>query len=174
MSETDSTNSSTDCTDENPLLSKAQFHEVLASKQAQGTEDYLDRDAEECASKAGLILVKDQDWLLLCDLDTPEQEDQFYRATESDFAHVVEGLKVTRSKSGKKHAYVRLFERQPLGVRLALQAQLGSDPVRGKLDLLRILNELDTEKNCLFETAEEHEKLSKFLALGFWRDWTTE
>lgn len=60
----------------------------------------------------------------------------------------------TISKSGNRHAYMRLTKALPVDERIALQAQLGSDPVREVLGTLRA-HKTETAATVLFELPDQ-------------------
>jgi hypothetical protein len=89
---------------------------------------------------------------LLMDLDTHEPIEQFRRllpkATELFGARVVEEYE-SRSGTGHLHVIIDLIDPQPAAFRIALQAALGSDPIRELLSLRRLANGIE-EPSRLF------------------------
>jgi hypothetical protein len=95
-------------------------------------------------------VVRSSPTTLLLDLDTPEAIEQFYRVLPKVAEHFgVERREEWKSKSGKQHVRVFLDAPQPLAVRLALQAALGSDGIREVLSLKRMANGCE-EPSLLF------------------------
>lgn len=87
---------------------------------------------------------------LLVDLDTPEAFAQWDRVLPKVREHFgIEKIEAWHSKSGNRHAAITLSRPQPVAVRLALQASLGSDGVREVLGLKRSENGCE-EPSALF------------------------
>lgn len=125
----------------------------------------LDRDPFEAAAKEGLAVFIGSARLLLVDLDSDEAWDHFRTQVQrlGEDGWVAEVL-VTTSKSGNRHAYCWLAEPIPdEGLRLALQAGLGSDCVRELLSCLRVLGDKDRPASVLFETEQEALKVQAWL-----------
>lgn len=88
----------------------------------------------------GFEVVKDTDTTLLLDLDTPEAYRQFLRVLPVVTEHFgVIQIQEWDSKSRNRHVRLQLAESHPVGVRLALQAALGSDGVREALSTVTML-----------------------------------
>jgi hypothetical protein len=121
---------------------------------------------ERKAEFLGLKMVKSNDKLLLCDLDSDAHMEVFNRSyaiiTESEKNKLLAGFICTTSIRGRKHAYVKL--RKPLGLveRIGLQAVLGSDAKREALSVLEWLKGYE-EPTVLFETPEEYERVMTFI-----------
>lgn len=126
---------------------------------------YLDRDAAACAADRGLKLVSDHPRLLLIDLDTPEQSDRYFGAWSSGmFSAEIWKTYTTVSQHGRTHVYCLLYQELDVGVRIAMQTLMGSDPKRTELDLLRLARSIDAASNVLFETEHYHRGVLQWLA----------
>lgn len=112
------------------------------------TPERLEYDLRKAAET--FDVVRSRPDLLLIDLDTPEAAAQFERVLPKVRDHFgVERVETWPSKSGNTHAAVTLSKGQPIWVRLALQAALGSDGVREVLGLTRVRNGCE-EPSALF------------------------
>lgn len=95
---------------------------------------------------------------LLVDLDTRAAVAQWERVlprVRECFG--IEKIARWRSKSGNEHAAITLSHPQPIAVRLALQAALGSDGVREVLGLKRMENGCE-EPSVLFRPRDARVK----------------
>lgn len=135
----------------------------------------LSKPVEEDAAERGLQVVPSDDWHLQLDIDRPyklldikddklaEVERLFYGESGMFSGESL----ITTSQHGNHHRYLRLSKPLPLPVRIALQALMGSDPVREMLSLLRAYGcteDLRTPQLVLFETDEEVGKAREFVA----------
>lgn len=111
--------------------------------------DGIIRTSEQCqewAENLGCICIEATDKQLFIDIDTPEQFDQFMKGMYVlRNQQIVGKYTATPSKSGFPHAHmvVNLMEPQTLMTRIALQAALGSDPMREALSIKRALDKED-------------------------------
>ena len=83
------------------------------------------------AKDSGFEVIYADDNTLLLDLDTEEQEKWYYdniKTFEKNFP--VEKTEEWVSKSGNKHIAITLKNPTPIELRIAMQAILGSDPIR--------------------------------------------
>lgn len=102
----------------------------------------------ENAKANGFEVVESAPNLLLIDLDTIAARKQFDRTLPVLQQHyAMSDPEFTESKSGNTHAVIRLAEPQPLHVRIAMQAALGSDGVKEALALIR--HEHGVQEPCL-------------------------
>lgn len=128
-----------------------------SSEGGNGTKDSI----WAAANALGLTAFFADDYELQLDLDQP-----YGRALESvrirqvlkDNGVTIASKLQTRSKSGNMHVYFRLATPMTCLMRIALQACLGSDPVREVLSVLRDLKNAE-ETTALFETADEAKKV---------------
>jgi hypothetical protein len=115
------------------------------------TEYALDRThAYKEAERHGLDVVEADDYTLQLDMD---RDEAFQMFIDFDLGRLISFLYVervwwTESRGGNKHVYIRLTAPRTLPERIALQASLGSDPVREFLNLMRYNN--GSEKPVLF------------------------
>lgn len=129
------------------------------SEVAQCTMD----EAIEIAAKEGLWCEFPQPDELFIDIDNAAgyinaDVVAAINKTESYPLKLNSNILYTTSKSGNRHAYIKCSN--PVGdmQRVALQAALGSDPVKEALSVLR-LNLESTAANVLFETPKGHREL---------------
>lgn len=130
------------------MLDDLTFDVVLTDR-----PDYNKSTRDELIKQAGeLAVVFPDEYQVFLDLD--QAQDQYVMEAllplfkERGFPLKVE--KVTRSKNGGKHVYLRAT--QPLGPerRLLIQAILGSDRKREALGFLRLVNN-EEYTSCFFE-----------------------
>lgn len=120
---------------------------------------------EEKAESLGLKVIVPPCNSLALDLDTDDQFavyqrnfEVFKRHSEDLVAEVFE----TASKSNHRHIYIKLKRALPMHQRLALQAALGSDPMKELLGNLR--TELgEGTPIAMFETPEAYDPALEFL-----------
>lgn len=119
-------------------------------------ESTLTKEAVELAASIaeahGFIVVRGDAWTLLLDLDTEQQRAQ-YEAVMPHFEqnYAVEEIESWPSKSGNRHTRLKLYT--PISepaMRYALQAALGSDPVKELLSIVRLRNGVP-EPSMLFK-----------------------
>jgi hypothetical protein len=128
------------------------------------------RHPTEVAKDYGLVPFESHSRLLMIDLDKSENEAVFDRNFPVLCQHMpgVVGPFKTTSKSGKKHAYIQI-PRMSIMERLALQAALGSDPMRELLGFLRAKgyrnDRAPQSPIWLFETPSEAVKVQTQLGL---------
>lgn len=150
---------------------------VLTTKdpETKGGSD-LRRDPDVVAGDLGLVVFHSRPDLLMLDVDDPDQKavvlDRLLSFNREAPLYVRDSLWTT-SKSGKGlHLYVVLSEGLREGERLALQAALGSDPVRELLSTIRHLLRVAAddpfdpklqEPSVLFETKAEAGRVTEFL-----------
>ncbi len=105
---------------------------------------------EEWAKILNCYVLKPTNKQLFIDIDTDEQFEQFKKTLHVLRNHYVchREFEIAPSKSGlpHRHVIVNLYQAQPLMVRIALQAALGSDPMR---EVLSIKRALDEEENVV-------------------------
>lgn len=92
--------------------------------------------------EAGFEIILPADNELLIDLDTEEQYQTFlkqYERLQQDYSCT---SRVYPSKSGlpRRHVVVELYFNMSPFQRIALQAALGSDPMRELLSFIRVMN----------------------------------
>lgn len=112
---------------------------------------------EGVAHEDGLICFFPNNYELTLDIDKPFQT----YTPDAEVQRVIDVLKknhiditsrvVTRSVSGNMHVWLRLSRPMDAASRIALQALMGSDPVREALSLLR-LQAMSEAPIALFET----------------------
>ena len=125
----------------------------------------LDRTAAiDDAFKNGLKIVDADAFTLQLDLDSLSTFEVFvYRRLPSLISFIaIKRVYWTESKSGNRHVYIELPTAMPVEERIALQASLGSDPVREFLNLMRVkagtehpillFEKPDTIKNVIYAT----------------------
>jgi len=102
-------------------------------KDATGKQKTL----EEIATEKGCIVVRPSNHQIFVDLDTREAFEIFKLKLEKLNEIFKDNFTVTYtvSKSNRLHAYLHFHKPQRIEARLALQAVLGSDPVREMLSL---------------------------------------
>lgn len=114
----------------------------------------LFEDPYQEAKKLGLDVVLPKANELFIDIDNPADEDWLHLmlGVLEDNGIIVMNSKETTSKSGGKHVYLELPEREltPLE-RVALQACIGSDRKRELLSLLRIWLMAERPPTTFFE-----------------------
>lgn len=113
-------------------------------------------EAMRCAEANGFEVVRSSPTALLLDLDTLDQLAQYEAVKLALLRNVqVDGIDHWRSKSGNKHVHIRLVEPiEDPAKRYALQAALGSDPVKEMLSIFRLLNGV-REPSMLFKPKQE-------------------
>lgn len=108
--------------------------------------DGVMRTQERCAEWAaqlGCDLVVASDRELFIDIDTEHQFQVFshvVRALKTHIACKVVRIDPSKQELPHRHIVVELREPLPLVVRVALQAALGSDPMRELLSTIRAMN----------------------------------
>jgi len=138
-------------------------------------KDTLCRDkqsVEDAAQKLGLIAMFPRANELTLDIDQPfdstgvcSEFDRIDEVLERNNFYIVSVLH-TKSKSGNTHVWIR-FRWTSVGFhitdchRIALQAALGSDPVREAISVIRSLHG-SLYPSALFETPEEAAKVTKW------------
>ncbi len=112
------------------------------------------------AAELGLDIVEPDALTLQLDLDGQDAVVEF--ETRLTFLQSLEEAVVTytTSKSGNKHAYVKLGRRVGVSERIALQAALGSDWRRELFSILR-LNRGNEHATLLFEIPSEKKALAE-------------
>lgn len=112
-------------------------------------------EAKEIAAKLGLVAVLPRKNELFLDLDMKPSKTaaRVEEVLHDNGVYFVSKL-ITKSKSGKRHLYIKLSRNVAASTRIALQACLGSDPVREVLSILRKL-EGSEAPTALFETKKE-------------------
>jgi len=119
----------------------------------------LKSQVEEVAEKMHLVCFYPDDYTLQLDLDYGRTlNDRAFNILEKNGYRVLSTL-TTRSKSGNHHMYIRLETPLDAPDRIALQAALGSDPVREALSVLRNLHPDSEYCSVLFETPKEEVKV---------------
>ncbi len=129
---------------------------------------YLEERLEKAAGDGNSIIEARADTLQL-DLDSPEptKSEKYLQVMTT-----LEGLGLlseiddldTRSPGGNTHRYIRLSRRVPISQRIALQAALGSDPVRETLAVMATLGlRPQRPELVLFETPDETERVKVWL-----------
>lgn len=121
------------------------------------------KELHDIAAERGLIVIIPEDNELQLDLDVPSYEHNhaIIKCLKDNGVNLVSWFR-TISVNGKRHTYLRLdrdFSRQE---RIALQACLGSDPVREVLSLLR--GEAWDVPIALFETPMWAKKVEEWRA----------
>lgn len=129
---------------------------------------FEDKDPQECADAEGLIMVIPSSGELFIDIDDDEPESQRARMekgieTLRRNGSTVEIRKETISKNGNSHVYLMAdvpgWDGNDPVARAALQACLGSDPVKELLSLLRVWNHKKRPPTTFFEMTEEQAAL---------------
>lgn len=119
--------------------------------------EVIQRNAEEVeaiAASMGLVCFLPEPQELFLDLDKESiQRGRVLEVLEQN-GWGVQATLTTRSKNGNQHEYIKLDVALGPLQRIALQAILGSDPVREVLSVLR-LNAGATASTALFETKLE-------------------
>lgn len=115
------------------------------------TKEAVDLAAHN-AEANGFTVIRGDAWSLLLDLDTEQQRAQ-YEAVLPHFEqnYAIEEIQSWPSKSGHRHTRIKLYT--PISepaMRYALQAALGSDPVREMLSIVRLRNGVP-EPSMLFK-----------------------
>lgn len=106
----------------------------------------------------GLDVVVATDDCLLLDIDTPAMMAQYEAILPILMEHhVATEAERWKSKSGNTHIRVALSGKHDWAVRYALEAVLGSDPKRGVLAVLQMLNGCD-EASMLFRPKAKAEE----------------
>lgn len=126
------------------------------------------QDVEALAQAQGLVPFLPEADELMLDLDeadgAPAARARVGEVLENNGIGVLASL-TTTSKSGKYHLYLRLDRPVTPHERIALQACLGSDPVREVLSLLRLMQGGEPAAvTALFETEEEARKVAAWRA----------
>jgi hypothetical protein len=96
----------------------------------------------EIAANEGLCIVVPNDRTLQLDFDSDESYEWLWLSKNLSNLHVhfdVAKIVTTVSKSGNKHVHITLNQSLDTPTRIALQAVLGSDPVREFLNIARHL-----------------------------------
>lgn len=139
----------------------------LATEGGPTNPDYLITNsvrALEAAAANGLCVSFPAHNELQIDLDTPEDNERFARSWEiaaREFGLKPEHRTITPSKSGEgAHVRVRMPFTLTPWQRIALQAAMGSDPVRELLSAVR-LHAGDPSPTLLFETPEVARSLTQ-------------
>jgi len=110
---------------------------------------------DEEARAVGCVVVEAKDRDIFIDLDS--QQDQYVMEAilalfRENLQHI-EVVKISRSRNGNKHAYLRASWPLTATERVLLQAVLGSDRKREALAYLRILDNAPIV-SCFFEKAD--------------------
>lgn len=127
----------------------------LEAHEGQGYTEFDREDTLKFAEDNGLKLVIPDENELQLDIDTEEQYQQFnkvYGSLQIAFNDRATIVWDKPSKSGlpKRHIIVKLPWNLPVECRVALQAALGSDPIREINNVRRIMNQ-DIYPVALFE-----------------------
>jgi hypothetical protein len=117
-------------------------------------------DPVEAAKKLGNveIIYSDASHLQL-DMDSGEIKEDVLRLLIDQKVISAESPFVSTSRNGRKHAYIRLRKFLSLEGRIALQAALGSDPLKETFGTIR-------GESVLFETKDEAPRVMRWLAQG--------
>ncbi len=115
------------------------------------------QEVKDIAKAMGLVAVLPRRNELLLDLDIKSRNKKIEAVLHDNGVYFVSTL-ATVSKSGKRHLYIRLSRNISNVTRIALQACLGSDPVREVLSIIRKLEGSDAP-TALFETKKELKKV---------------
>ena len=126
---------------------------------------FQDRHPLEVAEEQGLLMVTPERFELFIDIDEETEERQRAMLAKGILTlrkngSTVETIKETISKSGKGwHVYLRAevpgWDSEDPIVRSALQAMIGSDPVKEILSLFRVWKHADRPPCTFFETVGE-------------------
>ncbi len=105
-------------------------------------------EIQEIAAKQGMVAVIPLPNELQLDIDSPgatlQDLNQEVVAALADNGIIFIGHLITKSKSGNTHIHLGLNKELDQGLRIALQAALGSDPVREALAVCRKREGSDT------------------------------
>lgn len=130
----------------------------------------IDRDPYKVAEEiGGLQVVEANDNHLQIDLDSGDVNTLVDRVNLLvklgivPFAPDAANSKVTFSKSGNLHAYVKLSEGLAPEERVILQLFLGSDPIRELFNYLRLKRSVPRPGIVLFETEENYADVKRFI-----------
>jgi hypothetical protein len=119
------------------------------------------QDIEEVAEAKCLVCIFPEDDELTLDIDRPFKREELnvrvIETLENNGVHVVSMIE-TKSKSGNKHVWIKLDTQMPVEARIALQAVLGSDPIRETLSMLRYLAKSEAAL-AMFETFKGAEQV---------------
>lgn len=118
------------------------------------TKSYLQSKAE--VLDCGLVIPTEFE--LTIDLDKGMSLNV---AVEKTLEPFIADVLMTISKSKNQHIYYRLYTGLPIGERIALQAALGSDPIREALSALDTKCEVPI---AFFETPKEFLKVTNWRA----------
>lgn len=111
-------------------------------------------EAYQDALEAGdsIDMVWGDDYTLTVDLDTPEAQKEFDRRLRSLQEYmVVSVLDSWESRHGGEHVVLKLHQRMGFRDRAAVQAFLGSDPLREMLGWLDVNNQPKEDPFVLFK-----------------------
>jgi hypothetical protein len=130
-------------------------------RQSQPCKDYaFDRTLAICeAREQNLDIVEANERTLQLDFDTDEAYQAFITQHCGRLLNFVEVDRIysTVSRSGHKHVYIELPKPVELPYRIAMQAALGSDPVREFLNLMRAVDGISSPV-ILFEKKDRPEQ----------------
>src|SRR5574342_716431 len=131
-------------------------------------DSYQDRDPIEVCKEMGLKYVVSTEFHLQLDIDSRyDYWKKNLEQVERDLPELVIDYLETKSKRGFQHVYIRVSKSLTYGERIALQLILGSDPVRERLALRRVLLDLFEHPIVLFETPNEFPKVKEYLGLTY-------
>jgi hypothetical protein len=140
-------------------MEELHLHSSKGEQQKLNTHYLLETKKIQCdaAIEAGLSIVGADDRTLLLDIDSEEALRQYVkvRAVLEDFVEI-EYITKLPSKSGLPHMHivVHLSEPIPIYARIAIQACLGSDPMRELLSTICVLRKIPNA-NVLFMKKED-------------------
>lgn len=106
----------------------------------------------------GFAIIYGDDSTLLLDLDTEAQKEHYeFIKNKFPFGKEVERWK---SKSGNDHVVIKLKSPAPLELRIAMQAALGSDPLRTICEIQQVIDKANPI--ALFKPAPSNKKQEGF------------
>lgn len=118
------------------------------------------------ATERGLICLFPSNYELTLDIDksfrrTYLDDSRVLQVLDMNKLMIQEPLLFTRSASGNTHIWIRLIRPMDIASRVALQAALGSDPIRETLSILRYQCG-SKAASVLFETEEGAAEVQKW------------